>query len=82
MTEELKPCPFCGSKRLEKDWSVNVDLHGHEHQDALIECLDCNARIFISGYTDNPAEGFPCSCCHDVGAEAVRRWNQRQEVEG
>ena len=39
MSEELKPCPFCGAKphrQLGKIW--HDSLHGDAHQDTVIKC--------------------------------------------
>jgi hypothetical protein len=38
MSEELKPCPFCESKKIEH---LTVFELGH----AVVECLDCHVRL-------------------------------------
>ncbi|OCG24758.1 hypothetical protein A9G11_03645 [Gilliamella sp. wkB108] len=49
MTEQLKPCPFCGSEDLfidDIDYRFNEDI-SEEHRDGIcsaVVCFNCNAR--------------------------------------
>lgn len=40
MTEELKPCPFCGSEEIE----IRSETTGHGACDLIVECGNCRAR--------------------------------------
>ncbi|WP_422824239.1 Lar family restriction alleviation protein [Xenorhabdus siamensis] len=40
MTDELKPCPFCGSKNIDWSWFYT---DGKRH--TLIYCEDCPAQV-------------------------------------
>jgi len=70
---ELLNCPFCGGE-AEEDSGRCAEYGGHEHQDCSVLCKVCGAEIYISSSQD-----FPCSCCHDVMAEAIKRWNARSK---
>lgn len=89
MSEELKPCPFCGSKDLKEDWtSVRTTYDGtkenptgfHEYQDGWIECKDCEGSIGVDLCLDN----IPDS---EINGKLVKAWNARhnpiiEELEG
>ena len=45
MTEELLPCPFCGSTELLGDFYINRNLH----ESYAIFCTNCDATL--RGYT-------------------------------
>ncbi|OCG66303.1 hypothetical protein A9G41_12990 [Gilliamella sp. Nev5-1] len=66
MTEQLKPCPFCGSEYLfidEIDYRLNEDIPEHL-RDAIcfaVVCYDCNAR----------------GCEKDTENKAILAWNSR-----
>jgi hypothetical protein len=77
MMSELKPCPFCGGD-AEEDASSFVEYHGHEHQDSTIKCTSCGIEMTV--YAHDITSDFPCSCCHDIPAEARKRWNRRAPV--
>lgn len=75
MSEELKPCPFCGEapaksigrelpNYFEHDWYVDSD-------DSIIEieCINENCAV-------NPGVLFNCS--HEI-EEAIEAWNRRAE---
>lgn len=64
-TMEIKPCPFCGSKRIR----INSTREDREEEDKLQTywglCMDCGA--------DGPNA--------ESAEEAVRMWNERMEPE-
>ena len=45
MTEELKPCPFCGNKP-KTWWDLESDVHECYNQGYNIECPLGHARIY------------------------------------
>lgn len=38
MSEELKPCPFCGSE-------AEIERRGHKGQSTIYACQDCGCRL-------------------------------------
>lgn len=60
---ELKPCPFCGSGRIEfgEGWSADADIHGPTDT-RFVYCMDCGAEAGIA------------SCSEE---EAADHWNNR-----
>lgn len=46
MSNELKPCPFCGNKSI---WLEDIDVRGMDSYYAV--CVECGAK---SGYEDTP----------------------------
>lgn len=65
MTEELKPCPFCGGP-AERDFSFEGGWY------AAIKCGGCNTLMIGKNVTSFPDENL----AHD---ELVLRWNKRVE---
>ena len=54
MQNELKPCPFCGSKKLKIEGKSRKKLsyEGLEHLTVAVRCNKCHARGgTASGYT-------------------------------
>ena len=48
MSEELKPCPFCGSSKIKSHDYGNVEL--------LYRCEDCGGEHFHSNWNTRPIE--------------------------
>lgn len=75
MTQELKPCPFCGSGEV-RAISTMDDMPGEEELHGNVICLNCLAygptvSIEPSGATDDI----------DAVEEMARRaWNKRHEA--
>ena len=44
MSEELKPCPFCGCVYIIKGKAVCKDAYGNKADGYYLECLNCGAR--------------------------------------
>lgn len=65
--EELKPCPFCGSKA-----TVQV-IPPHTHK--LTKWIpDCNGEVIIECKCG-------CSIMRDTEEEAITHWNTRKPIE-
>lgn len=55
MSEELKPCPFCGGE-AEFDWGSVVDLGSKSHQYGDVSCKDCEACFSVESVDDNMSD--------------------------
>lgn len=68
MSEELKPCPFCGEPPMLNATRSPVNLNGT----AYIDCLNCNASMF---------RGFLLEKKGQEKAEKLlsKAWNTRAE---
>ena len=77
MSEELKPCPFCGSTKLKIDkksvldryTGLGVRLERHTYS---VRCNVCHARG--GAVTDTT---MSCSTDNSAENEAILRWNRR-----
>lgn len=47
MSDELKPCPFCGSDELSHGWSAPG--YDGSMSTGNVECHNCNALIYTAG---------------------------------
>jgi transcription elongation factor Elf1 len=65
MEIELKPCPFCGSKRLQH----GVEEHERGPDIAFIKCKECPAFMEMSGDSDGNV---------DVELKLANHWNRRE----
>ena len=74
--EELKPCPFCGSKKLRLE-KKKVVYKGQKAYIASIRCNRCNAR---GGTITNIT--IPYAVKEDVEQTAISRWNRRATNDG
>lgn len=69
MSEELKPCPFCGCTTLSiYAWDIQPD----DFHSAHVSCCDCEAR----GPEANTADGWLPSK-DEAKEEATILWNRR-----
>ena len=66
MTEDLKPCPFCGDGDLEGPTTEQIEASSWVGR---ITCNCCNAEV-TTAYTE-PSEA-------EAIAEIVATWNRRQ----
>ena len=64
MTEELKPCPFCGSKEL-----VIGELKGILDGRYFVNCVKCHASGPLGGKGKDEEEG---------AKKCVQKWNMRK----
>lgn len=70
MSEELKPCPFCGGKAY-------FERHGTPRQSCIIECGSCGCRL------ESSEEGSRCGSMWNRRAEQGRSVNaQPQQATG
>lgn len=68
MSEELKPCPFCGS-------TPQLSFVGNEatpKRKAVLKCPGCRIEMVSAGIM---------SPCLTLALNVVRRWNTRAPVE-
>ena len=72
MTDELKPCPYCGSTSL-KLAKKHTKYKGKAAYIASVRCNVCHAR---GGTVLNLT--IPYAVKEDVESEAFRRWNNRE----
>jgi hypothetical protein len=72
MTQELKPCPFCGAE------AVLTDHEPHDHSPALVALTGVPAK-HPGSWT---VECVACSCgmIHGAREEAIAAWNRRAPV--
>lgn len=77
MANELKPCPFCGSKRIMVGESKNYYAVQFSDKVAFVECLECKAaagmfRVFFNYGVD----GGQQITARD---KAIEAWNRRDD---
>ena len=73
MEDNLKPCPFCGSKKLKLEKKRTV-YKRHKAYTASVRCNCCHAR---GGTVINLT--IPYAVIEDVEATARKRWNRRND---
>ena len=71
MSDEMRPCPFCGSNDITIDsYSVMEFSNKPDEQMAEVECNNCGASVT---YTSKDTLNDSCS------EGAIRKWNTRTE---
>lgn len=78
MSEELKPCPFCGGRAA---------VLNREGEDYWVQCLFRNGDEAFKALLNKkkngvlwPIGGCLASACHsDTEADAIAAWNRRAE---
>lgn len=63
-TEELKPCPFCGEKRLAYSRGLDTEIQG-------VLCLGCKARVKF------PISMAPRETFGENEKKWISAWNRR-----
>ena len=63
MTDELKPCPFCGGEARKYHWQYG-DAIGRLVKKYGVECVKCRADL-------------PIRLCSEHESEAIAAWNTR-----
>lgn len=72
MTEQLKPCPFCGANvRIKKKLLLRGSLGSPNHYRYKIYCHKCGCRIRLEG---NDTFG---QTNEEAKANAIKAWNRR-----
>lgn len=71
MSEQLKPCPFCGSNKLKLDKKIRR-YKGRDAYTVSVRCNCCHAR---GGTVLNLS--IPYAVKEDVEFIAFERWNRR-----
>lgn len=64
MMEELKPCPFCGSKAILRKVATGRNRSGYEY---YVRCYNLNCTVYVHTFY------------RDTEDEAVENWNRRAE---
>lgn len=68
MSEQLKPCPFCGGDAILNDpGGSSADCY-----DITIRCLDCDAEVACMVDQDHNTDGGA-----EAKAEVIQHWNRR-----
>lgn len=71
MTNELKPCPFCGGEA-----HVVEGMYSSYQEGYAVRCRHCALTLGASGRL---GECYEWSCCYETEAEAIEAWNTRAE---
>lgn len=73
MSDELKPCPFCGS---EADFWFHNAGGDDEYEALIIDCKECSANMerWVAKYSKTFAEDVT-----KTKAEMIEEWNTRTE---
>ena len=75
MTDQLKPCPFCGGKVID-DYSGVIEYCGRGHKNESVECRACDYELTIIEDYDPDDPKF------NTFQELCNRWNTRHIPEG
>lgn len=72
MTEQLKPCPFCGSTpKIELGKKQYCQTHGDPSQEVIVRCPNRYHTVIVgAGDVYNGGEA-------KAREEAIERWNTR-----
>ena len=72
MSENLKPCPFCGSIKVGAEFSRIVQsTNGNERQNGIVACQNCHSEGPYVGALNNEIDTLK----NDV----IIAWNRRSE---
>lgn len=81
MSEELKPCPFCGGKAEAYTEDGGWDCRGENVYHSGIVCTKCGVSVELEHHgddlmreDDDRQDGMHC---HALEEMAVERWNRR-----
>ena len=80
MTEELKPCPFCGSELISVGWTYDRTVIGDK---VILSCYytvvcECGASMFIRMKNrDDSDEDEDLPTIKEAARIATERWNKR-----
>ena len=55
MTDQLKPCPFCGCDQLREVNALICNDDG-EYEQLMIECMDCDAQASVEYWNQREYE--------------------------
>ena len=77
MTDELKPCPFCGYEAF----LAAEEAEDNSYQDNYAECHSCGARVLGGVSEVNKYQYYPngpyCTIHPDARDSVVKAWNSR-----
>lgn len=63
--EDLKPCPFCGSKAILRKVATGRNRSGYEY---YVRCGNIHCPVYVN------------TCNRDTEDEAVEIWNRRADL--
>ena len=73
MNENLKPCPFCGSRRITiETYELNEKLHMQDYTGRLF-CEYCGAEVYFDG-----GRGELGDTPNDAKKTLITCWNNRR----
>ena len=81
--DELRPCPFCGSKDIEfrEVTALSVDIMGYTKRGTLV-CRKCSARGPVTGvFLDSSLEDAGIIINTLLEKRTTEAWNIREEQE-
>lgn len=74
MSENIKPCPFCGGNKLKID-SKRTFKHGNEkHCSVTVRCMNCHARSPVIGINMPDGRYDEREICEKA---VIEIWNKR-----
>ena len=79
MTEQLKPCPFCGSEKLKIDSKRTFQYGNKKHCFITVRCNKCYARSPVVGINMPDGQYNEREICEEAVIEA---WNRRVDNVG
>lgn len=74
MTEQLKPCLFCGSDKLKIDSKRTYTYGNKKHCSVTVRCNKCHARSPVVGINMSDGQYNEREICEEV---VVGVWNRR-----
>jgi len=78
---KMDPCPFCGSRRLERSaWGEGFGRVIHRYL-GQVKCRDCGGSMLAEFVPPDPEQAGG-ECLAEARRLATERWNRRVEGKG
>ena len=73
--ENMRPCPFCGCKKLKtyRVWYTSCSCHG------VVECSSCRCDFFLLDIAAGEKDKLTDKDKETIRRAIVKRWNNRKE---